>query len=114
MKEHSVVALVDESVINHPTSQEQQLAGYLLASSLLHTLKEELASENIEYMQFSDLEIIGMAKKAPKKSEEEEDFDFDEDEFELEDFDFEDDFEEDFDDLDFLDDEEEDYDDDYF
>lgn len=113
MKEHTVVALIDEDMIANQTSQDQQLASYLATSSL-NTQKNEWESENIDYMNFSDLEIIGMAKKAPKKSdeEEEEDFDFDEDEFELEEFDFEEDFDDDFDDLDFLD--EEDYEDDYF
>lgn len=119
MKAYSEVTLAeDNSIVSQPT-HEQKNVSFLAKSTL--TINEEALEEEMELVSISDLDIIGMSKKSPKKSEEdfeEDDFDddFDDEDFDDEDFEFDEDFDDDFDDLDFIDDEDDydDYDDDFF
>lgn len=117
MKSHSDLTLTGGQMTMDQPIFDQQLNSYSALSSQTSDLEENLLS-GIDLTSILDLDIIGMAKKAPKKpkDEEEEDFDdeIDDEDFEEEDFDFEEDFEDDFDDLDYIDDEDIDFEDDFF
>ncbi|HZH87657.1 MAG TPA: hypothetical protein VFD78_00615 [Chitinophagaceae bacterium] len=116
MKSHSELTLTGDLMTMEQPIFDQQLESCSSLSSKSSDLEENLLS-GIDLTSILDLNIIGLAKKSPKKpiEEDEDDFDaeIDEEDFEEEDFDFDEDFEDDFEDLDYIDDDI-DFDDDFF